>query len=391
MDVLMMAAAARHALAACTSALLVAVASATYGPVPSAAAASDPLRNDQYNLDQARFEQAWKTSTGAAITIAIVDTGVDLKHPDLVSQLVTGVDLVDGGKPQDENGHGTHVAGIAAATQGNGIGIAGAAPQAQIMPIRVLDAAGSGDPAVIAQGILWAVDNGATVINLSLGGSGLSARLLKGGEINRAIRVASSRGAVVVAAAGNDGQVRRAYRFGVPVIVVNAVDAQGELSAFSNYADARAVSAAGSDILSTLPRYPTADFPEGTNGYGTLSGTSMAAPLVAGEVALLLAQGRTSSEVIDVVSTTANPTNDPRLGAGIIDAKAAVKVDAPKPETEQSDRLTVQNARPDLRVRQQKIGDRPELIAAIVIGTLGLATVMITLASFWVRRRRHGG
>jgi len=170
--------------------------------------------------------------------IAVVDTGVDLTHPDLAGQLVTGTDLVEPGTdPLDENGHGTHVAGIAVAATNNGIGIAGASPAAKVMPIRVLDGQGAGDPTTIAEGIDWAVANGARVINLSLGGTGLSARLLKGGQINGAIRRAYAAGAVVVAAAGNDGAALRSYRFGVPVIVVNAVDSSGTVAEFSNYGD----------------------------------------------------------------------------------------------------------------------------------------------------------
>ncbi|MGL5859756.1 MAG: S8 family serine peptidase, partial [Phycicoccus sp.] len=287
-----------------------AVLAADSGSARASAAASDPLRTEQYAVDQSRFPGAWSTTTGRDVVVAVVDTGVDTSHPDLVGRLAPGVDLVDGGDPDDGNGHGTHVAGIVAATADNGVGIAGAAPAARIMPVRVLDPAGSGSPTVIAEGIDQAVANGADVVNLSLGGSGLSARLLKGGEINRAIRAASDRGVVVVAAAGNDGNALRSYRFGVPVLVVNAVDEDGGLAEFSNYADARAVSAGGVDIVSTVPREPTTLFPDGTDGYAELSGTSMAAPLVAAEAALLLAQGRSAASTIETITATAQPSTD---------------------------------------------------------------------------------
>jgi serine protease len=297
------------------------------GGTPALAAASDPLRAEQYALDQSRFPGAWRSTTGEGVVVAVVDTGVDVSHPDLAGRLVPGVDLVDGGEPDDGNGHGTHVAGIAVAVAGNGIGTAGAAPSAKVMPVRVLDDAGSGSAAVIAHGIGEAVAKGADVVNLSLGGSGLSARLLKGGEINQAIRAASEQGVVVVAAAGNEGNALRSYRFGVPVLVVNAVDENGALAEFSNYADSRAVSAGGVDIVSTVPRTPTTLFPDGTNGYAKLSGTSMSAPLVAGQAALLLAQGRSAASTIEAITATAQPSADARLGAGIADAQAAVELD----------------------------------------------------------------
>jgi subtilisin family serine protease len=293
---------------------------------PAAAAAGDPLRERQHGLDQARFPEAWTASTGADVVIAVLDTGVDTGHPDLQGRLVPGLDLVEPGtEPLDDNGHGTHVAGIAAAAPGNGTGIAGAAPDARVMPVRVLDAQGAGDAVTIAEGVRWAVDNGADVVNLSLGGSGLSARLLKGGQINAAIRYAHERGVVVVAAAGNEGNALRSYRFGVPVVVVNAVDAAGTPADFSNFGDARAVAAPGVDIVSTSPTAPSTLFGSDTSGYGTLSGTSMAAPFVAAQAALLLAQGRAADDVVRVIADTAvNPSGDPRLGSGVIDAAAAV-------------------------------------------------------------------
>jgi subtilisin family serine protease len=144
------------------------------GGTPGSGPANDPLFARQWALDQVNAPEAWaRGARGAGTTVAIVDTGVDLQHPDLSSKLVTGHDFVADNNdcpagPQDENGHGTHVAGIAAAVTNHGIGVAGVAPDAQIMPVRVLDADGSGSSEDVAAGITWAADHGAEVINLSL-------------------------------------------------------------------------------------------------------------------------------------------------------------------------------------------------------------------------------
>lgn len=288
--------------------------------------APDPLRVNQWALDAARLPAAWEHSTGSGQVIAVVDTGVDPTHPDLAGKLVGGYDLLTGSTgATDPHGHGTHVAGIAAAAANNGIGIIGAAPEAKVMPVRVLDANGAGSDDTIAAGIDWATEHGANVINLSLGESGLAGRLSKGGPINAAIRRAGAAGIVVVAAAGNDSDRRRVYRIGVPVMVVVASDQNGQPTGFTNTGDLRSIAAPGQDILSTAPIGPTTGWPQGTDGYGTLSGTSMASPLVAGVAALLLAQGRSAEQVITVLADTAtNPSADRRLGAGIVDAAAAV-------------------------------------------------------------------
>jgi subtilisin family serine protease len=194
----------------------------------------DPLRGKQWALNALRLPEAWKTSEGRGVTIAVIDTGVDLQHPDLKAHLVAGHDFIDGdADPEDHNGHGTHVAGIAAAVTDNGVGIAGGAPDAKIMPLRVLSKAGTGDPKTIATAIVWAAQHGAEVVNLSLGESGEMARLLRGGILNPAIRIAVQHGAVVVAAAGNDGTLKQPYKISTPVLVVNATDREGNPAPFA--------------------------------------------------------------------------------------------------------------------------------------------------------------
>jgi subtilisin family serine protease len=296
------------------------------GPYKPKDPKGDPLRSRQYGLDEISLPQAWKTSAAQGVTIAIVDSGVDLDHPDLKSRLVAGHDFVDNDStPKDENGHGTHVAGIAAAATDNGVGIAGGAPDAKLMPVRVLGKDGSGSQENIGKGIQWAADHGAKVINLSLGESGLAGELLRGGQLNGDIEHAVRKGAVVVAAAGNDGSASKPYRTSTPVVIVGAVDDNGQPAKFSNFGATDAVTAPGVQIDSTLPTYSTEESDQHGKGYGYLDGTSMASPFVAAVAALLVAQGRTPQETINAIEATAkNPDHVQKLGLGIVDAAAAV-------------------------------------------------------------------
>lgn len=277
-----------------------------------------------YGLEMVNAADAWTRTRGAGTTIAIVDSGVDLDHPELAARIVVGIDLVDNDDhPDDENGHGTHVAGIAHA----------AAPEASLLPVRVFDAEGAASNDRIAAGISAAVDRGADVINLSLGDAGVAERLLRGGPINRAIRRADAAGVVVVSAAGNEGQRETVYRDVVSLVVVAAVGPDGQRAPFSNYGDERTVAAPGVEIQSTAPPEPTPTFPNGTNGTATLSGTSMSAPFVSAQAALLLAAGLDADEILARIPATAHP-GDETLGAGIVDYAAAfadIPASAPAP------------------------------------------------------------
>ncbi|GAA4369470.1 S8 family serine peptidase [Agromyces bauzanensis] len=284
-------------------------------------------------LDLAGFEGlADEGHDGAGVVVAIVDTGLDLEHPAFEGRVVDGWDFVDDDDvPQDGNGHGTHVAGTVAAAID--WGTPSGAPAAAIMPVRVLDDNGAGSPELVARGILWAADHGAQVINLSLGDSGALDRVRRSGPIGLALREAAAT-AVVVVAAGNDGQYEQVFRAGVPGLVVVAVDGFGEAAPFTNIGDDRAVAAPGVEILSTAPSYPTTLFPEGTDGSAVLSGTSMAAPFVAAVAALLVQAGLSPAEIRDAIpATAANPAGDPRLGAGIVNARAALATAPPAAPT----------------------------------------------------------
>ncbi|MDQ3708967.1 MAG: S8 family serine peptidase [Actinomycetota bacterium] len=287
-----------------------------------------------------------------------MDSGVDLRHPDLKRKLVRGATFIDcnpscgngdwkgpDGEP-DGDEHGTHVAGIAAAATGNGVGIAGVARDARIMPVKVLEE-GSGSFTDIANGIRWAADNGADVINLSLGAVQGVQILVIGGvivEVQDAIRYANSKGVVVIAAAGNDAVPlcnTPAFDFGAMCVV--ATDKREARAAYSSGGvdpELLTVSAPGGSVLPVCGEDVLSTVPTGTGrsaacGYGTAydeyAGTSMAAPHVAGVAALLAAQGRSLDNIYrTLINTSRQPGTDvrgvftPVFGYGIVDAQAAV-------------------------------------------------------------------
>ena len=193
--------------------------------VTVALAPNDPLyAAQQYGPQLIQADRAWDTAQGAGVVIAVVDTGVDFGHPDLQGQLLAGgYDFVNNdGDPADDHGHGTHVSGIAAAVTNNGVGIAGIAPGAKILPVKVMNSSGSGASSALAEGIVYAADHGAQVINLSLGGAGYSQ------TVQDAVDHAWSRGAVVVAAAGNNNSSLPFYpAWYAHVIAVASIDSQG--------------------------------------------------------------------------------------------------------------------------------------------------------------------
>ncbi|MFZ5848526.1 MAG: S8 family serine peptidase [Actinomycetota bacterium] len=245
-------------------------------PVRTALSGTDPRRPDQWALNRLAAEQTWDNATGQGAVVAVVDTGVDGTHPDLTGQLTAaGFDFVtDSGDGRvDLNKHGTHVAGIVAAVQGNSVGVAGLAPQAKVMPIRVLDANGSGYNSDVAQGVTYAADHGADVINLSLGGSYADPVL------QSAVNYALGKGVIVVAAAGNERTEGNpvTYPAAFPGVVAVAATTDADASSwFSNTGSYVDVAAPGSSILSTVPG----------GGYVKLNGTSMATPYVAATAAL---------------------------------------------------------------------------------------------------------
>ncbi|MFF0345056.1 S8 family serine peptidase [Kribbella sp. NPDC004875] len=275
-------------------------------------------------LNTVRMPQAWDVSksTGDQV-IAVVDTGVDAGHPDLAGHLVAGYNvLAPATAPNDDNGHGTMTLGIIAASANNGAGVAGVGWSAKAMPVKVLDANGEGYDADVANGITWAADHGATVINLSLGGPGDDQVL------HDAVKYAVAKGAVVVVAAGNDGSDAVQYPASYPeAIAVAATDATGRLTDFSSFGDWVDIAAPGWDIVSTGARSLTEP---GYDPYWLCTGTSCSAPIVAGVAALVKNKWPTLTPAqvaarIESVARDAGPRGtDPYYGAGVLDAYAAL-------------------------------------------------------------------
>ena len=321
----------------------------TFATIPN-----DPQFPNQWGLNRIGCPDAWDLTTGdPAIVVAVVDTGVDLNHPELTTLLVPGQDFVDfppgsipkpgwvfegdytgvDSTPQDEVGHGTHVAGTISCLSNNGTGVAGVAWNVRLMPVKVLarirntttnQVSGSGSAAHIAAGIRWAVDNGARVINMSLGG------YVDTIVEREAVAYAVSKGVVVVAAMGNDNTAAPSYPAAyTDVIAVAATDSADHRASFSNTGPHIDISAPGVGVVSTY----------WDDTYASLSGTSMASPHVAGVAALVLSRNRalTAADVGNILRTTARPLRDNpadpvpnnSYGYGLVQAAAAVSRAAP--------------------------------------------------------------
>jgi subtilisin family serine protease len=267
-------------------------------------------------LTKIHADQAWAKTKGAGITIAIIDTGIDLGHPDLKSKIASHYNCIGGscvggsGAGNDDNGHGSHVSGIAAASTLNGIGVAGVAPAAKLMALKVLDSSGKGQCSDIPPAIRFASDHGARVINLSLGtGTSLLGFLFGNSclsDLQSAAEYAYGRGAVVVIAAGND-DIKSVYDS--PALeVVGATGPQDEKAKYSNtgasvYAPGGDSSDCSTDstpcILSTYMNHE----------YAFMQGTSQATPFVSGLAALLLSEGYSNAQAVARINSTADSVN----------------------------------------------------------------------------------
>lgn len=261
--------------------------------------------------------EAWGRNRGKGVKVAVIDTGVNLRHPDLEGAVAGGVNLFDEqAPPMDDNGHGTHVAGIIAARD-NKIGVVGVAPEAELYVLKAFDSQGSGRVSYIISGLEWCVQNGVKLVNMSFGGT-------ENRALGRAVQAALDAGLLLVAAAGNDGSGNSVnFPASYPgVMAVSASTADDELASFSSWGPQVDIMAPGAKILSTYQR-----------GYKELSGTSMATPHVTGAAALVwAAEPRLSAtRVSDRLKQTAKkvPNLEPeKQGAGLLDVAAALGVGA---------------------------------------------------------------
>lgn len=280
---------------------------------------NDPYFSQLWGMEKIQAPAAWDVTTGSeSVIVAVVDTGINYNHEDFdPSLIIKGPNYAYGtSDPMDDNGHGTHVAGTIGAIGNNGIGVVGINWKVKIMAIKVLNSGGSGSLSTIAQGIQYAADNGAKVVNMSLGGSGNCPSTM-----TNVLSYAAGKGVTLVAAAGNNNN-NAAYfcpASNPNVITVSATDSQDRKAAFSNYGDTVEVAAPGVSILSTHG-----------SSYDWLNGTSMASPHVAGLAGLILAKNPSFSpqQVRDTLTSTADDLGtvgkDPYYGYGRINACKAL-------------------------------------------------------------------
>lgn len=299
----------------------------------ASAIVNDTYFGEQWGLENSNdadidAPEAWDKTTGVGVVVAILDTGVSRNHPDLSSHVIDRTNFTDSSTDDDIAGHGTHVGGIVAAQTNNGHGVAGVCPDCQLMSVKVLNDVGSGAYSWIANGIVYATDHGAKVINLSLGGSQKSTTL------ENAVKYAWNHGVVVVAAAGNSGNVSKSYPAAYEnAIAVAATDNQDKKAYFSQYGSWVDVAAPGLDIYSAWNDSDSGSDPQPscfvTNDcYKFASGTSMSTPMTAGVVGLIWStnQYSTASEVRARLEQTADriPGTGNYWSAGRINADHAV-------------------------------------------------------------------
>lgn len=371
----------------------------------------DPLYQFQWHFEQIHLEDAWTQADGSGVVVAVIDTGVAFADSstglrqvrDLSgTAFVPGYDFVsDDDQPHDEHGHGTHVAGTIAQTTNNGYGVAGIAPNAAIMPIRVLDASGRGSTADIAESIRWAADNGADVINMSLGGP-LPSRIMQD-----AVAYAHRKGVTVIAAAGNSGWSMPSFPAAYPnVVAVAATQFDRDTTFYSNYGRYIDIAAPGGNtqldqnddgrpdgvMQETLTRENATE-----HEFALYMGTSMASPHVAGVAALIHQQGVTHPDRVEELLQASSTQDVPEYttehyGAGLLDAGAAARANATQFQAPRAvfALFLVMLGLSTSRSRRIGISAVPTGIAAI-FGATGLAALIFGGSLFGVSFGMAGG
>lgn len=276
---------------------------------------NDPYYGSEWHLPKISAQNAWNTTQGSGVTIAILDSGVNGAHPDLSAQMVPGWNFYDNNSnTSDVFGHGTLVAGTAAAMTNNGTGVSSIAGQSKIMPIRITDTSGYGYASTIAQGLVWASDNGVRVANVSFGGA---VGIL---SVQNAAQYMKDKGGLVIAAAGNTGTELTTTPT-TTMIPVSATDANDAIASWSSYGNFVAMSAPGVNIWTTRRE----------GDYKTASGTSLSSPLTAGVIALMMSANTklSSLEIENLLFSSAVDLGasgrDPYYGYGRVNAEAAVQ------------------------------------------------------------------
>jgi serine protease len=292
---------------------------------PALKGPNDPYYSKQWNLHNINIEGAWTQTKGKDITVAVIDTGITRVRDLVETEFVPGYDFVnDRVEADDDNGHGTHVGGTIAQSTNNSYGVAGIAYEAKLMPLKVLSDYGGGTVADIAEAIKFAADNGADVINMSLGGGGES-HLMKD-----AIEYAHRKGVVIIAAAGNENQNSASYPARYPYVIgVSALGPDGERAPYSNFGAGVDISAPGGSDAGKILQETIDPENKGVGVFMGFQGTSMAAPHVAGVAALVKASGvKEPDEILEVLKQSARTVQDDGLnyyGAGLLNADAAVQ------------------------------------------------------------------
>jgi subtilisin family serine protease len=297
----------------------------SYAELDSRASVADTTPDDPYfpsqrstSLGQIKAPMAWDFTTGTSgFLVAVVDSGV-ANHADLAGKVVAGYDFVNGdSNPTDDNGHGTHVAGIIAAASNNALGVTGLCWGCQILPVKVLGADGTGATSAVANGVVYAADHGARVINLSLGSTSASSTM------KSAVDYAVGKGAIVVAATGNQGCICVLYPAALPnVVAVGAVDKYNVLRSYSN-------TGPEVDLVAPGTNWTTSTVMD--SGYAAFSGTSSATPVVASAAALAWSArpGLSATEIMARLKTTAVDLGvsgpDQAFGSGLVDLAAATQ------------------------------------------------------------------